>query len=168
MDKFSRITQTEDSANYPLDSNFDSSIQQNMYKDLNLYNANSVQNPPDIKDSENPSNELQLVVKQKNFADLSLKYINEKKGWYIVDNLTKELISKITSDKITNDFIKRRSFHMRKQTFAAINIYEKEIIVWIRLNCYNFKDTFSLASELMQKFNISEAACNYLIETSSI
>jgi len=57
---------------------------------------------------------------------------------------------------------------MLQQSFSSLNVYEKEIIVWIRINYKDFATTFDVLTELIRKFNISESRANYLLDSSGI
>ncbi len=91
---------------------------------------------------------------------LRLKYNPLSDALYITDRKTKQVLNKMR----TSTF--RRGSMLSK--FSSLNLYEKEIIVWLKLNHVYYIDTTDLISELMLRFNISETKSSYLIDHSGI
>ena len=96
----------------------------------------------------------------KSGALLSLKYNFLKDSLYITDKKTKQVLNKMKTSTL------RRGSMLSK--FSSLNAYEKEIVVWLKLNCIYYIDTTDLISELMLRFNISETKSSYLIDHSGI
>jgi len=170
--KFGEITQTEDPTQFPLASNLDGSVQQFMYKDENLDVSHDLSGDTVVKQQPNPLKSdapaLELIDKRRNFANVSIKYISSNRGWYTVNDYTQELVREITHTAELSSVRKRINNTMLQQTFASLNVFEKEIIVWIRLHHMEYLDKFNLISDIMHKFNIAETRINYLLDSSGV
>lgn len=172
MARYSEISQTEDPTLFPTASNIDGSIQQRMHKDLDLKDTHSITQEPAPKQVPNnlkaDEPTLELIDKRRNFANVHISYSKDKQEQYIIDSATREVLTKIRANDYSSPLLPRINQVNLSKTFASLNIYDKEIIVWIRIHHAHADSTFSLLTDIMQKFNISESRSLFLLDAALI
>jgi len=154
--------QTNDPTKFPTSSNNDSSIGLGLLNDKNMdpLGRKTVSAPGQDNASESPDIQLESTDRRKlkpKAANYQIKYSEATQTFYVQD----------ISKKQSSTLVRRNSFNLLNRFGHTFNLFEKEIIVWVRLNSHN-KDTVTLISDIMYLFNISENKSNFLLDSAGV
>lgn len=153
--------QTNDPTKFPISSNVDSSIGLGLMNDSNMdpLERKTLSAPSQEDASEAPDHQLESTDRRKlkPKAAHTIKFSTARNNYIVVSKLTHQ----------SKDLPKRSSLELLSRFGHTLDLFEKEIIVFIRLN-YNTKSKPHLISDIMHAFNISENKANFLFDASSV